>query len=252
MKEILYEAIFKRKSVRKYDMLPLPQDMLATIMEYAVHAKPLTDGFVYEFAFLGANDVNGLLSVKAPHYLCIYSKKKEGYLMNAGYVMQQVTLFLSVKNIGSCWLGVTKPNKGVPLKSNGLDFIIMLAFGNATEPVHRNSITEFRRKSLPEITNIQGIDRMLESVRLAPSAANMQAWFFGGNQNEIIVSHAKLNLIKAAIYGKMIQIDTGIALCHLWLSLAQQGKTMSLSFVVVGAPDGFEFMAKVIVEDKES
>lgn len=252
MKEILYEAIFKRKSVRKYDMLPLSQDTLATIMEFAIHAEPLCDGIAFEFAFLGTKEVNGLMAIKAPHYLCIYSEKKEGYLMNAGYVLQQADLFLSSINIGSCWLGVAKPNKDIPLKRNGLDFVIMLAFGNATEPVHRENIAAFRRKSLSEITNIQGMDHILEPVRLAPSASNTQAWFFGGNQKEIIVSRAKLNLIKNAVYGKMNQTDIGIALCHLCLSLAQQGKTMSLSFVGIGAPDGFEFMTKVDVADKES
>src|SRR5665647_113040 len=211
MKEILYEVIYKRKSVRKYDMLPLPQDTLADIMEFAVHAKPLVDGIAYEFAFLGTKDVNSFLAIKAPHYLCIYSEKKDGYLTNTGYVMQQADLFLSSKNIGSCWLGVAKPNKDIPSKRNGLDFVIMLAFGNATEPVHRENIEAFRRKSLSEITNIQGMDHILEPVRLAPSASNMQAWFFAGNQKEIIVSRAKLNLIKAAVYGKMNQIDIGIA-----------------------------------------
>lgn len=247
MQKNLYDAIFKRKSIRKYDMTPLSQDILASVMEFANQAKPLARGLKYEFSFLGANDVKNLLPIKAPHYLCFYADKADRCLMNAGYLLQQVDLFLSDKGIGSCWLGLAKPNRDIPTQRNGLDFIIMLAVGNAAEPLHRQSVTEFRRKSPSEITNIAGSDLFLEPVRLAPSASNTQAWFFSGNLKEIIVNRSRLNLIKAALYGKMNQIDIGIALCHLLLSLEHQGKTAVLDFIEAEAPAGCMFMAKVLV-----
>lgn len=246
MREVLYNAVFKRKSIRKYDMAPLSQERLASVMKFANQAKPLVGGLKYGFSFLGTEEVKNLLPIKAPHYLCLFADKADGYLMNAGYVLQQVDLFLSAEGIGSCWLGLAKPGKNIPAQKDGMGFIIMLAFGKAAEPVHRENVSEFRRKKLSEITSIEGADELLEAVRLAPSASNTQAWFFGGSPKEIIVSRVRLNPIRAAIYGKMNQIDIGIALCHLDLSLEHQGKTAVFDFRHSEAPAGFEFMARVL------
>ena len=111
---------------------------------------------------------------KTPHYLCLYSEKKDGYLMNAGFMLQQIDLSLSANGYGSCWIGLGKP-AGSPPEAKGLDYIIMLAFGKAAEPVYRANTTEFIRKSLPEITQIAGAEQLLEPVQLAPSASNMRA-----------------------------------------------------------------------------
>jgi len=243
-----YKTIFKRKSIRKYNMTSLPQDKLDEIKEFAEGVKPLVDSINYKFVYLGTSDVKNLLPIKAPHYICLYSDKKDGYLMNAGYILQQIDLFLSASNIGSCWLGMAKPNKEIPVQQNGLEFIIMLAFGNTIEQVHRQNISEFNRKSISEITSIVEADQLLEPVRLAPSASNTQTWFFSGDTKEIVVSRTKLNLIKARLYEKMNQIDIGIALCHLWLSLGHQDKTATYDFNKADVPSGYEFMVKVNVK----
>ncbi|AET69311.1 hypothetical protein Desor_3858 [Desulfosporosinus orientis DSM 765] len=241
----LYNAIFRRKSIRKYDMAPLPGDILLKLKEYANCAKPLDESIRYEFAFLGSADVKNLLPIKAPHYICLYSEKKDNYLMNSGFLLQQIDLYLSHSNLASCWLGMAKPAKGIPMLMNGLEFVIMLAFGNTTEPIHRNNTSEFKRKNLSEISSVVGGDELLEPVRLAPSASNTQSWFFSGDLDVITVSRKKLNLLKAQVYGKMNQIDIGIALFHLWLSLDHQGKAVNFDFDKDTAPTGYDFMVKV-------
>jgi len=241
----LYNAIFRRRSIRKYDMSALHADTIEKLQEYASVAKPLDESIRYEFAYLGSADVKNLLPIKAPHYICLYSEKKGNYLMNAGYLLQQVDLYLSNNNLASCWLGMAKPAKGVPVLMNGLEFVIMLAFGNTTEPIHRANTSEFKRKNLPEISSVAGADALLEPVRLAPSASNTQTWFFSGDLDVITVSRKKLNLLKAQVYGKMNQIDIGISLFHLWLSLDHQGNAASYSFEMDAAPSGYEFMANV-------
>lgn len=246
-----YEAIFKRRSIRKYDMSPLSEAMLSTVKQFASTVKPLDATIRYEFSYLVTEDVKNLLPIKAPHYICLYSEKKDNYLMNTGFLLQQIDLFLSVNNLASCWLGMAKPTKQVPEQQNGLEFVIMLAFGNSSEPIHRGNTTEFIRKSMSQISKIDDAEELLEPVRLAPSASNTQPWFFTGNLSEIEVCREKLNLIKAPLYGKMNQVDIGIALCHLWLSLDHQGKTVSYDFNKVSAPSGYEFMVKVKVESRE-
>lgn len=246
----LYNAIFLRRSVRKYEMTSLTRDTLLQILEFANSAKPLIESINYEFSCLAEEDVKNILPIKAPHYICLYSEKKDGYLMNAGFVLQQVDLFISSNNLGGCWLGMAKPSRNVPVMKNSLEFVIMLAFGKTAEQVHRVDKSEFRRKSISEISSIAGAEELLEPVRLAPSASNTQPWFFIGNENEIIASREKLSFIKAPLYGKFNQIDIGIALCHLWLSLDHQGKTATYDFNKAVVPSGYEFMGKVKISEK--
>ena len=243
--EKLYDSIFHRKSIRKYILEALPEDTLNKIMDFVSKAKPIDDTIKYQFHYIKTNDVKNIMPIKAPHYICLYSEKKDGYLMNAGFILQQVDLFLSANNIGSCWLGMAKPNKEVPVTQNGLEFVIMLAFGNTTEPVHRNDLSQFSRRNISEITSIVGAEELLEPVRLAPSASNTQPWFFSGSVDEIIVSREKLNIVKAAMYGKMNQIDIGIALFHLILSIEAQGKQAKFDYEKVESPKGYDFMVKV-------
>lgn len=244
----LYETIFLRRSIRKYDLTLLPAETLSKVKEFASTVKPINAMINHEFMFLSTDDVKNILPIKAPHYVCLYSEKKDNYLMNAGFLLQQIDLFLSANNLASCWLGMAKPNKQVPEQKDGLEFVIMLAFGNSNEPIHREGRSGFNRESMSEITSINGADELLEPVRLAPSASNTQPWFFSGKLEEIIVSREKLNLMKAPLYGKMNQIDIGIALCHLWLSLDHQGKAPVYDFQKAPAPSGYEFMVKVKVK----
>jgi nitroreductase len=248
--EQLYKAIFHRKSIRKYDMAPLPATTIAEIQDFANSVKPLDDKVKYEFSYLSTADVKNILPIKAPHYICLYSEKQGNYLMNAGFVLQQIDLYLSANNLASCWLGMAKPSKEVPELKNGMEFVIMIAFGNSNEQIHREDTSTFNRHKLSEISQISGVDDMIEPVRLAPSASNTQPWFFTGNASEINVSREKLNILKAAMYGKMNQVDIGIGLCHLWLSLDHQDKSAAFDFNQSSAPKGYEFMVKVNVGRK--
>jgi len=246
----LYEAIFSRRSIRKYDMISLSEEALKSIREYADSVKPLDESIPYEFTYLGTDDVKNILPVKAPHYICLYSQKKGNYLMNAGFMLQQIDLYLSASNLASCWLGMAKPSKGVPQLHNDLEYVIMLAFGNTAEPIHRADTSEFKRKSMSSISSIVNRDELLEPVRLAPSASNTQPWFFSEKAGVITVSREKLSFIKAPLYDKMNQIDIGIALCHLWLSLDHQGKGASYDYKKAEAPSGYEFMANISITDE--
>lgn len=245
----LYKTIFKRKSVRKYDMNPLSEPALNEVKAFVDAAVPLVPELRYATTYLSAGDVKNLLPIKAPHYLCLYSETKGHYLMNAGYLLQQVDLFLSERGLGSCWLGMAKPNKQVATQQDGLEFVIMLAFGTPSEPVHRTSVGEFKRKSLEAITSMEGeVSELLEAVRLAPSASNSQPWIVGGTPSAILVNREKLNLIRGAVYNKMNQIDIGIALLHLELAIRHQGGRPVYDFAAREGTKGSEFMAKVEVK----
>ena len=243
--EMLYQTIFKRKSIRKYDMTPLSASILENIQKFADHVRTIDATIKCEFAYLGSNEVKGILAIKAPHYICLYSEKKPGYLMNAGFVLQQIDLYLSANEIGICWLGLAKPAKQFTEPKGDMEFIILLAFGSTDELIHRMDTSVFNRRSISEISQIAGMEELLEAVRLAPSASNSQPWFFTGNMEEIHVSREKPNFLKAPVYERLNQIDIGIALCHLWLSIEHSGKTAVISFQQGTPPIGHEYMAKV-------
>jgi nitroreductase len=219
----LYETIFKRKSVRDYDLTPLDGQTLAEIMAHIRALKPLYDDIKIEMKLVSQKDVKGLLRAKAPHYLVVFSETKDGYLTNAGFMLQQMDLFFSANGIGSCWQGMPKPTKEI-LNSSKLEFVILLAFGKPQERLHRESVLEFKRKPLGEITDIKGADELLEPARLAPSAMNRQQWFFTGNASTIHAYRAKSSFIIAFMFERMSKISMGIAICHLWIAAKHFGK----------------------------
>lgn len=248
----LYEAIFHRKSVRKYSLEPLPGEDLKKIADYANTIKPLVPGIEYEFVYLNDDSVKNLLPIKAPHYILMYSKKKDRYLLNAGYMMQQLDLYLSNSGLGSCWLGLARPNKEVMPSKQGLDYVIMLAFGRCEMNIYRSKDEEFNRKPISALTSNEDLREVLRPARLAPSSSNTQPWYFSGTKDRINISREKLNVFKEPLYGKMNQIDIGIALCHLVLSLEHRGRKADFDFTPVDVPNGNEFMVSVLSrEEKE-
>ncbi len=231
---ILYDTIFKRKSIRKYNMAGMEENVLSEIRKAAEGLLPLDPTIRTSFVILNGKETRGgLFAITAPYYLAIYSETKDGYLMNAGFMMQQMELLLSSKEIGSCWLGMAKPNKTVDQVA-GMEFVIVLAIGYPLEPIHRIDVNEFKRKSIGEVTDIKGINQdpglldMIEAARLAPSATNSQPWYFTGSSDSIRVYRKVLNPIQALIYDRMNQIDIGIALCHIWAAALKQGRKADL------------------------
>lgn len=214
----LYDFIFKRKSTRKYDMMPLTDGQLAEIKAFADNLKPLYKDIKVEYSIANAEDVKNILPIRAPHYIIISSEKKDAYLTNVGFMFQQMDLFLSSKGLGTCWLGMAKPNKKISTK---LEFIIILALGKALDSPHRE-LSEFKRKALSEIST--GTDKRLEAARLAPSATNSQNWFFAAENGKIHTYQKRVNPLKALIYEKINKIDMGIAICHLYYATEHLGK----------------------------
>jgi hypothetical protein len=70
---------------------------------------------------------------------------------------------------------MAKPKSGF-LEHDGLPFFKLLVFGKAAGAHRRESVSQFKRKNLSEITDIPGCLKVLEAVRLAPSAINRQGW----------------------------------------------------------------------------
>ena len=95
MESELYQSIFMRKSIREYDVTPLPETTLNKLKEFTGQVRRLDENIRYAFVFIGPDDVINRQPVKAPHYICFYSEKKDNYLINAGFILQQIDLYFS-------------------------------------------------------------------------------------------------------------------------------------------------------------
>ena len=223
----IYDAIFKRRSIRKYDNNPLDEIILNEISEHINKLKPLHDDIKVDIKIVNGDDIKLRGMKRAPHYLAVFSEEKEGYLVNVGFMLQQLDLLFSASGIGSCWQGIPTPKNNVKERFN-LKFIILIAFGKPSEPLYRDDISNFKRKSLEDITDIKNENNLLEAVRLAPSAINHQPWFFTGNSNTIHACSNKPNFLKAVLVNKYIPIDIGIAIYHLKVSAEHFNKNVEI------------------------
>lgn len=237
--EALYGAIFHRRSVRKYDSAPLGEEYMSRVRESLSEVKPLMPEIKTEFKIVEA----GKIKSNAPQCLCLYSENKEGWRVNAGFMMQQMELHFSANNIGACWLGLTKPDAAAVPVPDGMEWVATLCFGTPAQPMHREGADEFKRKSLNEISDVTDLFHVLEAVRLAPSAQNSQPWRISGS-----AQHAVFGRKKNLLLGKMNQLDMGIALCCFWLSLKHQGKDAAFSFVPETVPGKNIFAAAVEIK----
>jgi nitroreductase len=248
--EAQYKAIFKRKSIRDYDPTPLDTNRIEEISKNLQSLKPLFADIKTEFKIISPNQVTRKLRNKAPHYIAAFSEARDAYKVNSGFMLQQMDLYFSATGLGSCWLGIPQPTKEVT-ESSDLEFIILMSFGNSIEPLYRISTSDFNRASLSDITDIEGADELLEPARLAPSAVNLQNWYFTGNKNEIHAYSAKSGLLRTVVGGSYYTVNMGIALCHLQVAaehLDLQNRFVFDSSKDKSPPKNLEYIATLETE----
>lgn len=246
LKEKLYQAIYKRKSIRKYQEKKLSEKELTDIKIFLNKAKVLDPEIKFEAKIVNSESVKSLLPIKSPHYLQFFSEEKGDYLLNAGFILQQLDLYLSANNLGCCWFGMAKPKKEIIAESD-LEYVITLVFGHPDEASLRDSIEDFDRKPLSEIKEGKNHYDLLEAARLAPSATNGQPWYFISEKNKIHLYQLEPNFIKKFFYEKMNKIDMGIALAHLWLAAEEHNMDFEFEKLAESqaAVEGYNYLATI-------
>ena len=159
------------------------------------------------------------LGVKAPYYLAFYSEDKDKAMLNAGYILEQLALFLCTKGLGTCFLGNVKPKFGNTNKGN-MKCMIMMAFGKS-RGAHTRKPSEAKRMSLQELCVYKEVPRqwvkqLLEAARLAPSSMNSQPWRFVVYDNRIHVFSKKHNITYFGM-GKYDEFNLGVMFSHLMI-----------------------------------
>ena len=150
----LYEAIFRRKSIRKYRDTEIDPKLLEKIEQYGEDAVGIRPDIRVKWKIFRKEDhqLKGLFRVDAPYYVALYSEICEDYRKNAGCLMEQLSLYLFTKGIGSCYQGGAKPKTDI---EKDLELVMIMAFGYPAEPLER-SYEDFRRIELKKLVTIRG------------------------------------------------------------------------------------------------
>lgn len=226
MNREFYNEIFRRKSFhlfRDIDDDPLSDEEIKDIYK-------AWDGFdsLYPEIQTRIRIVNSEeTSCKRGEEYCvlIYSENKDNYLMNVGYLGQQLDLYLVSKNIGTLWFGIGKTDE----KSfEGLGFVIMIAIRKVKGvKKFRKDMYKSKRKSLGEIWEGEPIKGVSDIVRFAPSACNTQPWYVKNEGNSFSLYRYKkpgkrgiMPVDKVCFYNR---IDLGIFICFMDLCLLKEG-----------------------------
>ncbi len=207
----LYDTIFVRRAVRKYDMAPLDEKTLGDIRKWIDETQQLP-GQSARFEIVSADKVKG---AAAPHYIMCYCKPTDAAYANVGYVIEKADLYIQSLGFGSLWLGMGTP------KEKETDFCIMLAFGRSDVPL-RKSEQEFNRLPVGEISNTD--NAVAQAARLAPSACNSQPWKLEFADGCVTVRYFGRGMMKMILKSKMNKVDIGIVTRHIVTALEHEGE----------------------------
>jgi len=225
-----YDMIYKRKSFRRYKSnIKISENDLTLIHEKISGLIPLIDNIKTDYTIVNVEETT---AKRGDYCILIYSEDKEGYLLNVGYMFEQLDLYLASINIGVCWYGM---GKTVEKDKKGLKYVIMMTIGKALDDEFRKDYKKAKRKDIKDTW--EGEHKWIGDIaKYAPSACNSQPWRVKEENNIISVYRLKnvkciIPIIKIPFYNS---IDMGI-----YLLILEQ----------VFSANNIDFKRKIINED---
>ena len=224
MTENNYSMIYKRKSFHLFRNVgdeKLSSSELREIEEAWASFEALYPEIKTAVRIVPAQKVN--FKRDAEYCIMLYSENKDNYLMNMGYLGEQLDLFLVSRNIGTLWFGIGRPDEKT---YKGLDYVIMIAIHKISDETRfRIDMFKSRRKPLNEIWTGDTLG-IAEIARFAPSACNTQPWFVRNEGNMLTVYRyrkpGKRGIMPAAAVSYFNRIDVGIYLCFLEICMLEK------------------------------
>ena len=215
-----YEAIYIRKSVRRYSKRAVPPVLLKQIRNCAEKVTLRQEDSKCTIRIYSAREahqkIRGVFRVSAPYYMAVFTKKTAFSMVDAGCYAERLVLYMATKGLGTCYQGCCRLDPSeIP---EGMQQAIIIAFGYAEKSLVRstehakrqplNKLCHFRENADEEIRS------MLKAARLAPSSFNRQPWRFAVWSDHIELYVHRDPVLKH-FFGAMQLIDAGIVLCHL-------------------------------------
>ena len=255
----LYDAIFYRKSTRKYSANRLKDNLIDEVKNICSQTTYLNKDLNIKAHVIERGHLVHLLmeekyKVKAPHYIIVTSNKGDDYLQNIGYAIEEVVLKLTTLGIATCWLECNikredilefvelsnsdeerndtiekSEEKDEDLEEQNLEHpYAIIAFGYPEENEKLFKINKnVDRKSINQICRKldKNLEKIIEALRWAPSMKNSQPWILYNNSNMIHLyeEKQKKNLKDTN------KISMGIALRHLDIACNKFGLEVEYS-----------------------
>ena len=243
MTENNYSMIYKRKSFHLFRNVgdeKLSSSELREIEEAWASFEALYPEIKTAVRIVPAQKVN--FKRDAEYCIMLYSENKDNYLMNMGYLGEQLDLFLVSRNIGTLWFGIGKPDEKT---FDGLDYVIMIAIRKVSdESLFRKDMFKAKRKTLDDIWEGDTLG-VAEIARYAPSACNTQPWYVKHEENSLTVFRyrkpGKRGIMPASAVAYFNRIDIGIYLCILEICLAKKGISFSRELFLDAGDDQTEY-----------
>ena len=227
----IYEAIFNRCSVREYRMEKIEPERLEGLKRYLKNIALLDEEKPVEFEIVdntdGKQKVHGLWKTQAPYYLAVYCGDDRLSMRNAGYAAEQAVLYLTSKELGTCYLGATKAGED---KKDGMKRFLVIAFGKASEKPFRDSSLA-HRNSLAALCAFKDepgeqVKSILRAARLAPSSFNSQPWRFVVYSDRLYIFMKKTAPFSGKGSKALKEFNMGIMLSHIMLAAEEYWMNM--------------------------
>lgn len=246
MNNLLYQFIFKRKSFHLFRNVgndKLSNKSLNDIEKAWEGFETLYPDIRTAIRIVPAEKFS--FKHDAEYCVLIYSEKKENYLMNAGYIGEQLDLYLVSQNIGTLWFGIGKPDEK---KYDGLDYVIMIAIHKISdESLYRKDMFRSKRKPLEEIWDGETLG-VAEIVRFAPSACNSQPWVVKNEDGLLYVfrntKEARIGIMSPKMAKYFNRIDIGIFLCILEICIEEKNIEATRELYIDSDEKGYSLVAK--------
>lgn len=233
----LYKNIFKRSSIRNFADIAISSDVnkYITALTNSINSEAKNMRLVFvnrkdDSVYKGIIGSYGKVKNAQAYAVFVGKKNVKSTLKDIGYYGEIFILDLLSQNIGTCWISGTfnKDNvlKNITLKDDEEIYAItpigLIAYDiNEITKILDTKLSNRKRKNINQISNLDDIQNkskwmidIVESVKVAPSAMNMQPWYITFNADTILLStNSKFNI------NKKIDIDIGIAASHIEISL---------------------------------
>ncbi len=254
------EVINKRMSIRLYENRKVDPELLEQVLCAGNYSQALIPSI--KTRFILKENLHGLhrrLSgyvgylgniMEAPNYIFGLSEKREGYLENMGYVMEQMILKANELGLGTCWISVLKHEDriadvlgvagtgerivaltpvGYEKESRTEKFFNEIIYKEPKKKAVKKGIHEFvytRRLGQPIGHLVLDKPKLMEVFRYvakAPSWANEQPWAFIVNPKEVVFAVRRAQGIFEPSEINHYRIDGGIAMLYYSLVAREVG-----------------------------
>ena len=236
-----YQAIGRRRSRRRFDGRPLPEEAEKRLAAICSSFGPFPDAravFVGRSADLVLKGVAGTYGkVKgARAFLAVVGNMESAYAQErAGYTGEGVVLEAVAMGLDTCWVGGLF-HQDVAARLVGIHererVLAVVPIGHAPQdwPLEEKLMTGFgrthKRKALTALLQdseagqlTQWVEAAIEAARLAPSAVNRQPWRFRASDKTLTVSVDGTKLLHTISK----RLDCGIAMLHIELAAFHAG-----------------------------